>query len=93
MVCYKYGGSERQAENALAANCRAALSSATMRFADWIEYSKRRRVDVAGELGIGKAHVTDLCARRVQPSLDLADKINVLSDGAVSFADWRKDVS
>lgn len=62
--------------------------SASDRFAVWLEKCGRARARVADELAVGPSTVTLLAQGSRRPSLDLAVRIERLTDGAVRATDW-----
>jgi transcriptional regulator with XRE-family HTH domain len=48
------------------------------------------RADVAERLGISRPHVDFICRGDRRPSLELALKIEALTDGAVPVSLWTK---
>lgn len=57
----------------------------------WVdERSGRTREQVAKALGIEKPSIDRLCRGGRRPSLDLAIKIERLTEGAVPAASWQK---
>jgi hypothetical protein len=55
---------------------------------DWIDSTGRTRKDVAIQLKVAPGHLDQLCASRRRPDIDLAFRIEDLTDGAVPARFW-----
>ena len=60
------------------------------KLSEWIDARELTREQVAQRLEIGRTYLDKLCRAQSRPSLELALKIDKMTDGAVPATDWLK---
>jgi transcriptional regulator with XRE-family HTH domain len=55
---------------------------------EWLDSAGLRQVRIADKLGVTPGYVCQLISGEKRPSLELAAKIELATDGAVSMRDW-----
>lgn len=58
------------------------------KFAKWIEESEKTQAQIAAELGVSQAYVSQVASGKKRPSADLMARVCVASDGVVRMEDW-----